>query len=824
MKKIFLLLTGFLIFSGIARAQVAQPLKPILKKADMAFEEKDYYSAYIYYHDVILTHYDSTDILIWYKTGESARLFQAFKYAELAYKRVLSSGQKSEFPLSRFWLAEMEYMQGKYPEARNAYNQFLSEQPGISQEWKDASLRGIEKCDQAIQAMERTEQITIQNIGTIVNTPESEFAPYYLGNTLFYSSMNYEEPKDKHNPRRTYAKAFASIDGGQGTILPMSINQPKKHVGNISFNTNKTGIYYTVCEYKGDTVEVRCDLYFRKRTGDTTFGPAHKLSLNANGFTSTQPNVAIDEASGKDLLFFASDRPGGKGGADIWCAFIERNDTVFSQALPIPDVNTAQNEYTPFYHKATKTLYFSSDGYPGLGALDIYKTTPADGANGWKIPEHLNHPINSSYNDLNYFVNEAGDMAYFSSNRLGSVYLEATKEVCCNDIYVHPIDLSVELEVFTFDQATLAALAGATIELFEITDTGEQLVTTTTNPVANDFKFPLERYKKYKVRAVKQGYTEAVETIDLNTPELASAKNIRRNLYLMPERIDLEVTTFYRTSNLPLPGATLKFYELTGSTPRLLAQKTNDYANDYVFPVELGKKYLVVAEKKGFQPEVDTLSFTRSDVERLGNRLTHKMYLGRVSFDDFLPLTVFFDNDHPDPKSRKPTTDKDYEETYHPYYGKKQEFRETFTEGMNDNEKFLQSELYDRFFDRDVKGGYDSLMNFSQQLQAFLAAGNSVNLEITGYSSPKSTPEYNNLLSSRRVWALKNHFERFNGGVFKVFIDNGQLTFSEKPLGESEVPRGVSDSPTDVKNSIFSVLASVERRVEISRINIRNGQ
>ena len=237
--------------------------------------------------------------------------------------------------------------------------------------------------------------------------------------------------------------------------------------------------------------------------------------------------------------------------------------------------------------------------------------------------------------------------------------------------------------------------------------------------------------------------------------------------------------------------------------------------------MELNKTCIITAEKKGWEPDRDTVRFTPEDVARLGPLITVPMYL-KLTPPGFLPIALYFDNDRPDRRSRSPNTDKTYDETYQEYILRKEEFKATFTEGMSDNEKFLTEQRYELFFERDVKGGYQDLQEFTQVLIQYLQQGNSIEVVLKGFASPRATSDYNLILSRRRIQSVRNHFSQYQGGIFKPYIDNGQFKIGEQALGESTAAKDISDRIDDLKGSIYDILASVERRVEI--VEVKTGE
>ncbi|MEM8909059.1 MAG: hypothetical protein AAGD05_14535, partial [Bacteroidota bacterium] len=155
-------------------------------------------------------------------------------------------------------------------------------------------------------------------------------------------------------------------------------------------------------------------------------------TINLAGFTATQPCIGQHPKTGAESLYFVSDRPGGKGQLDIWYAPIKEGTV--GNPINLAAINTLENDITPFFHLPSQTLFFSSEGYLGMGGYDIYQTRWD--ADQWQAAQHTGFPLNSSYNDLYFMLLPDSTQAYFSSNRLGSFYLEEDNKVCCNDLYL----------------------------------------------------------------------------------------------------------------------------------------------------------------------------------------------------------------------------------------------------------------------------------------------------------------------------------------------------------------------------------------------------
>jgi len=159
------------------------------------------------------------------------------------------------------------------------------------------------------------------------------------------------------------------------------------------------------------------------------FSKSRKLpdAINAPSFTNTQPHIALDKVTKKEKLYFVSDRQEGMGGKDIWVAD-KNDDGSFTSPKLVPEVNTAADDMSPFYHTGTGTLYFSSEGRKSLGGFDLYKKDLSGSSVNNEI-EHLSYPINSSYNDIDFSLNEDETKGYtIKSEKIKSMSLRQANQ------------------------------------------------------------------------------------------------------------------------------------------------------------------------------------------------------------------------------------------------------------------------------------------------------------------------------------------------------------------------------------------------------------
>ena len=828
MRKYISPLILLFFVAGVAQGQ---SLKSWLSHADSAYAKKDFYTSFKFYE--VALQYDSSRTDVLYKYAESARLFNAYKYAIYGYTKVLQRPDKQKYPEARFWLAEVQNKLGSYEAARDNFQLFIQEQANASPTLIAAANKGVADCNFAIQKEATTERGLVpgnlrvpENLGERINSIYSDFAPYLWKDTLYYSSFRYIDEKDKSKPPKTQMRLMSAAPEQTGQYLPPSINQPDSNTAFSAISPDGKGIYYCQCK-KINELEVRCDMYYRSRQAGNVYGQPLKLSINQPGYTTTQPSIGLDPKTGASCLYFSSDRKGGSGKMDIWYGKIQPNGDV-TDATNLTALNTASDDVTPFYHDRTKKLYFSSNGLERFGGYDIYKTSIKNG--NWIAPQPLSNNTNSSYDDLYYVLNERGDKAVFASNRWGATYIEPQKEACCFDLYEQKIDLSLKIIIHTFNKLDSTELTGTKVVIYEVQPNGTKnpVVFSQINAQGNEFVYNGERGKKYFVEGSKPDFDTDAANIDAEGID-DDVQVLKQDLYLRPISIDLTVLTLCAADTTvkplpPLDHCTLHFYELTnkGDTVRL-DKKYNTQNNSFFYKIDNNKTYVLVASHNGFVTRTDTLAIDDDVIATLGRHLTFEMPLRPFGIPDILPLRLFFDNGLPSisTSERSDTTSTSFDQVFKNYYNKKQEFITKYTENLTGQPKLVEEETINAFFERNIKQGSEDLDRLANMLLDRLKQGLAFELEIRGHASPKGPALFNELLSKRRIVCVKNYFRKFQNGALKPYLASKQLKLQRVALGEPEKTRNDPESLTkDKRSSVYSLAASIERRVEIIGIKI----
>ena len=401
----------------------AQTEKQFLKAGNTAYVQGEYYEAIAYLKDALKFNKNNEEAQ--YKIAMSYYTLKDYDNALPYFQKVKN---KADFPLIDFYLATNFKLIGEYDKAINAFETFRDSYP-ITGFYREKAIQEIASCYWA-KDQEQDPEVVLKQFEKPVNTGFSDFGANYIDSNLlqvsslqtdkknmksdFQSNIytyDFDGEKIAKSTRSTFPEATDSLDHANSFYLPQ-----------------KQELYYTQCYTEHEIGEKICDIYVRKYTDDTWSTPT-ALNINTQDYTETQPQVAIDE-TGKTVLYFVSDRTGGKGKLDIWTA-TENAYGQFSEPLNLPaPINTMDNESTPYYDVSSKTLFFSSEWHYGFGGYDMFKSELQ--GDKFDIPVNLGAPINSSANDQYYYPTPYNSVL-FSSNREGTMQLRGS--ACCYDVF-----------------------------------------------------------------------------------------------------------------------------------------------------------------------------------------------------------------------------------------------------------------------------------------------------------------------------------------------------------------------------------------------------
>jgi flagellar motor protein MotB/tetratricopeptide (TPR) repeat protein len=334
--------------------------------------------------------------------GEAAKSYQAaLAIDSTAYKPVF------------FTLANAEMMSGDFENALTHYKTYLK-QRGISEKNRPVVLKYIENCEFAIEALKKPVLFNPESIGPGINTEDDEYWPSITadGQTLMFTRQvytSYARPVTGGTQEDFYVSNLS--DGGWSKAY--NAGEPLNTMSNEGAQTlssNGNFMYFTACGRYGGLGS--CDIYF-SAFNDGKWSVPFNLGwpVNSPSWEST-PSINADG----NLLFFTSNRQGGNGGKDLWYSILNAKG-IWNYPVNLgKTINTDGDEMSPFIHFDGKTLYYASNGLPGMGGFDIFMTRMNEDST-WSEPRNLGYPINTSSDETGLVIDAAGQKAYFSSKR-----------------------------------------------------------------------------------------------------------------------------------------------------------------------------------------------------------------------------------------------------------------------------------------------------------------------------------------------------------------------------------------------------------------------
>lgn len=319
------------------------------------------------------------------------------------------------FPNVLFFLGENEMALGLYQDAKIHFEWFLA-LPDTKEKMKARALKAHASCDLSMHMKENPVPFEPKNLGPNINTAYDEYWPSLSADEqmMVFTVLLPINPKSPavHGNRQEdlYYSRFEKGEWQPARDVGPPLNTPDNE-GAQSISGNGMLMVFTGCG-REDGYGL-CDLYYSEnRRGRWTLPRNIGPPVNTR-FSEKQPSLSSDGR----MLYFSSNRPGGYGEYDLWMS-VRKEDGSWSTPENLGDsINSSGFDQSPFIHPDNRTLYFSSNGWPGMGAYDIFLSRRI-GERQWSAPVNLGYPINTNHSEQGLIVNAGADMAYFFSNRL----------------------------------------------------------------------------------------------------------------------------------------------------------------------------------------------------------------------------------------------------------------------------------------------------------------------------------------------------------------------------------------------------------------------
>ncbi len=605
MKKLSLILIVSL--SAVAFHTNGQSLK--LKVANTEFDRMRYADAIVHFEQILTKDQNNTEVKI--KLGECYRKVRDAKNALRIYAQLANSEKAN--PKYYWYYAQALAENGYYIESASWYEKYSNSV--VNGHYAQAYANAYKNIE---TFFEDSSDYLLQEL-PFINSPQSDFSPVYHANGfLFISNRNqqsvvrttfeqdqssfldfyfasdttqiesllndpiyeYKNKKGYYNGQYTIATSNDNTIPAQygnlykydtihyyyenSNLVKRMVDEGVKtryHEGPLTYTASHDTVYFTRSNpfEKGKDAKRTSRLaLFISYIKDGQWVNATEISLNGRDFSTGHPTMTPDNKR----MYFSSDRPGGKGGVDIY--YVEYNHGAFSEPVNVEEINTPDDEVFP-YVAPDGDLYFSSNGHPGLGGLDLFVVT-IEGAKVGAI-KNLGSPFNSTLDDFGMAWHPSMTKGFLSSNRkrgYGDDDIYSFKKLCSSVI------------AYVYD-----SISGQPLESV-LVSTGEY---TGYTDKKGRIEFCLKPGDHYFAVA-KQNY-QSKDSVISSRSYIEFALN--------PLAFDIAGQIVSKENNSPIVGARIV---LTNTDTHATTVVETDKLGSYHFPLDISSNYTVSVSRK----------------------------------------------------------------------------------------------------------------------------------------------------------------------------------------------------------------------------------
>jgi len=502
------------------------------------------------------------------------------------------------FPNNYYTLATIELNIGRYEDAKKHYEKFMTF-PGTKDSFRNNAQTRIASCDFALSAIKTPVPFSPKNLGEAINSPFDEYFPTI---TIDNQQMIYTRNRPEAEGSKRYHEDFyfskKNNDSWEKSVNGGSQVNTAGNEGVPNISPDGKILFFAACdrpEGKGS-----CDIYYSRLKKEGWTKPINLGNPINTGAWESQPSFASD---GRTLYFIRGSfsREGIKE-QDIYSSRIG-DDGRWTEPEKLSNlINTPGEEEFVFIHPDNQTLYFSSDGHPGMGSLDIY-VTRRDANGKWGAPRNLGYPINTFRDERGLLVGPTGDEAYIASDREGGL---GGLDLYSFNLYdsARPLQVSYVKGVVTDINSGMALEAS-----FEIIDlvNGNVVISSSTERGTGEFLACLTAGKDYALNVSRDGYLfysdhfSCTNSADIKnaylldvklSPATTGAKVVLKNVFFDTNLFNLKDESFPELNKLVgfMKGNSTVTIEVSGHTDstgdkqknQMLSQNRAKSVYDYI--------------------------------------------------------------------------------------------------------------------------------------------------------------------------------------------------------------------------------------------------
>jgi len=466
--------------------------KKMVKKGDKKYDVGEYEVAIEIYHKALVKSSDPGYIN--FKIGEAYRLSNRIKKSLPYYQAAVKNGYTEDEALYYLGLALKADQQ--YDEATKVFDRLVSN--AASSDYNSLASKEFDNVSTIQEILGKKNYFRVKNL-TEINTNGAEYSPVYNNGELYFTSSR-EGGKIYKATGTPFTKIYrVETQGARVDLLTLKpldnlINDDDTNDGSVTFSADGRIMIYA----KGNSGKKRgtkdVNLYTTSdRKGQ--WSQPRMLRINDPDSWDSTPALSADGRT----LYFASNREGGFGGTDLYSATRDGRGRWGNVRNMGPDINTHGNEMFP-YSSIDGSLYFSSDGHPGFGGLDLFR---AERREGKLVVENMGSPINSNDDDFGLFL-FSPTKGFFTSNREGGSGDDDIYTFVNNDPDLKIVNYFLTGTTVTADdEGNETILANTIVKLF---DKENNLISEAITGREGTFNFRVYTEEDYYVLGEKPDY------------------------------------------------------------------------------------------------------------------------------------------------------------------------------------------------------------------------------------------------------------------------------------------------------------------------------
>ena len=421
-RKIYLLKTFItLTFTGLVSAQeIPQENRTAVKRietqAEKSFNAKDYATSISLFKKIDSLAPGNANVLcnIGICYLNSRHKAKSLSYFETAKAKGYTKNELY------YYLGEAYHYNHQFDNAKtnfSLYASLIKQDTANSLYSLSYTNRKIEICNNAKEHVEDSLNVSIENLGSAINTEYDEYVPIVSANqkTMYFTSRRPTEFNDDlHSDGKPFEDVHVAMKDGNGNWTASKIVESPINFSGHDACIGITADARTLFLYRTKNDPKTGSIYVSNFGSENKWSEPEKLGGNINTTKGWESSISVSGDNRR--LFFSSDRPGGYGGFDIWyCDLLATKEWGEPKNLG-PEVNTKYNEDCPFIHFDNATLFFSSDGHNTMGGYDVFSSVLVKSTLKWTKPRNIGYPINSVDDDMYFIYSADGSKGYMSSS------------------------------------------------------------------------------------------------------------------------------------------------------------------------------------------------------------------------------------------------------------------------------------------------------------------------------------------------------------------------------------------------------------------------